>query len=260
MSRPSGLRQAVLAELVKVRAYRLTYWLLPLCLVSLVGAAALGYDATSAGLAAGADARSTLEGAAFAFGSGSLGCGILICIYAAAIVTADLGSGTVNHSLIAATRGTVVAAKVTVALLVVTVVSAAGFVAVTALGFVMLPSSIMSTLLLTSLLWTHVAGVVAALCTWAGLGLALALFVRRQAAATGLALLLVLAIPLLSSALTLAGRSMAWLDLLPGGLMQAATVTGSQGVPLASPLLATAGLLLWTGAFVAGGWWWFRRA
>lgn len=67
-------------------------------------------------------------------------------------------------------------------------------------------------------------------------------------------------VPAVASTAAALGGAARWAEYLPAGLMQAATVTGSESVLSVSPSVASLGLLLWAVAVSAGGWLAFRRA
>lgn len=253
------LTHAVRSELIKLRAYRVTYWLLPLVLVFLVGSAAFAFDAVAVSAASGAGQSTLIDSAAYAFGLGSLLSGLCLAVFAALIVTTDLGSGTLNQSLLVLPRHTVLLAKAVVAAAAAVLASVSGAVAVAALAAALLPSGLVGALLAAPALWTNLAGTLASHLTWTALGLGLGLLLQRQAAAMGATLVIMLGLPMAGASLTFAGHPQVWLDYLPAGLMQAATVTGSSA-PAIAPLAASAALLAWCGVFVGGGWLRLRRA
>ena len=68
-----------------------------------------------------------------------------------------------------------------------------------------------------------------------------------------------LAVPAIAATVAAMGGPTRWAEFLPSGLMQAATVTGSESVLSVSPGMASVGLLAWVAAFAAVGWVSFRR-
>ena len=126
------LSNAVGSELIKLRAYRLTYWLLPLALVFLVTAAAFGFDSVRLSAAEAAPQSVLIDSAAYAFGLGSPLSGLVLGVFAALIVTADQGSGTIYQSLLVLSRRTVVLAKVLASGAAAALITAVGTFAIAA--------------------------------------------------------------------------------------------------------------------------------
>lgn len=252
------LIHAVRSELIKLRAYRLTYFLLPLVLVCLVVSAIFGFDAVRGSAAEGTESSTLIESAAFAFGLGSWLSGVWLGVFAALMVTIDLGSGTLNQSLLVLPRRTVLLAKVVVAGAVAVLASLVGALAIAAAAIVMLPAGLPGVLVSAPALWTTLAGTLASHLTWTSLGLGMGLLMRRQAAAMGAALVIMLGLPLAGASFAFAGHTQHWLQYLPAGLMQAATAAPSSQ-PALAPLAASTALLLWCGVFVGSGWLRLRR-
>ena len=259
MRETTMLTAAVRSELIKLRAYRTTFALLPLVIAFMVGGAAFGFDATRSSAAGGAAPADLIESAAFAFGSGSLLSGLCLGIFGAMIVTTDLGSGTVYQSLQVLPRRAVLLAKVLVGVLVATIATMIGVLAAGVLGLVMLPGTISVALGTSGARWPNRGGTLARPLTWTAMGIGLGFVLKRQAAAMGATLLIMLGLPAAGAVLVFTGQAQRWLDYLPAGLMQAATITGSGSALTLGPLAATAVLLIWSCVFVGGGWLMFRR-
>ena len=90
---------ALRSELIKTRSLRVSFLVLPLAVVFLAGAAVVSLEIARRG-DTGAGLTAMVESSAFAFSSGSLLSGLVLGVFGALIVTTDLGSGTINHSLI----------------------------------------------------------------------------------------------------------------------------------------------------------------
>lgn len=250
---------ALRSELIKTRSLRVSFLVLPLAVVFLGGAAVVSLEIARRG-DTGAGLRAMVESSAFAFSSGSLLSGLVLGVFGALIVTTDLGSGTINHSLILLPRRDIFVAKVALALLAAVATSVVGAVAVGLIAVALLPGSALTPLATSGVLWANLAGGLASHLTWASLGAAAAFVLRRQAMAMGGVLAIMLGLPAIGSAMSaVSGTELRWADYLPPGLMQAATVTGSEAVLAVGPLTASAGLLAWSGVLLAVGWLCFRR-
>ena len=252
------LSNAVGSELIKLRAYRLTYWLLPLALVFLVTAAAFGFDSVRLSAAEAAPQSVLIDSAAYAFGLGSPLSGLVLGVFAALIVTADQGSGTIYQSLLVLSRRTGVLAKVLASGAAAALITAVGTFAIAAVALVMLPGSLVGALAAAPALWVTLAGTLVSHLTWVAVGLGFSLLLQRQASAVGAMVMLLFVVPMVGAALVAAGRTQNWLGYLPAGLMQTATGTVT-AQPGPTALLACVLLLGWCVAFVEAGWLRFRR-
>lgn len=252
------LTDALRSELIKVRALRTGYALLPVSALAMAATGALWLD--GARREAGADPSASLESAAFAFGSGTLVSGVALAVFAALIVTTDLTSGTINHSLLALSRGRLFSAKSLLVSAAAATVSLVGTLAVGVVAAVMLPGALLAELAVSGTWWLNLLGLTASHLLWAILGSTAGLALRRQAPAVGAVLAVTLAVPAASASIAAVGGATRWAEYLPAGLMQAATVTGSESMLSLSPGAASIGLLTWAIALAAIGWLAFRRA
>lgn len=190
------LSNAVGSELIKLRAYRLTYWLLPLALVFLVTAAAFGFDSVRLSAAEAAPQSVLIDSAAYAFGLGSPLSGLVLGVFAALIVTADQGSGTIYQSLLVLSRRTVVLAKVLASGAAAALITAVGTFAIAAVALVMLPGSLVGALAAAPALWVTLAGTLVSHLTWVAVGLGFSLLLQRQASAVGAMVMLLFVVPM----------------------------------------------------------------
>ena len=236
------LTDALRSELIKLRALRTTYALGPVSVLAMAGTAVLWLDGARREAGAGAAPSAIIESAAFAFGSGTLVSGVALAVFTALLVTTDLSSGTINHSLLLLTRGRVFGAKLLLAL-----------------AAVMLPGTLLGALTTSGTWWLNLLGLTASHLLWACLGSTAGMVVKRQAPAVGVLLAVTLAVPVASATVAAIGGPTRWAEYLPSGLMQAATVTGSESMLSLSPGIASLGLLAWVVAVAAVGWLSFRR-
>lgn len=252
----------LVSELVKVRAYRLTAWILPSVVVAMVGVAAFGLASAAEAFARGTSAPDLIEVVAFAPGSGTFVSGLLVGIFAMVVVTADETSGVINLSLMASRARDVLLAKLALGGLIALAVSVVGTVAVALAAVVLLPPELLSRTIVAPEVWVNVLGVATTHLAWAAMGSAAGLMLRRSALALGALMGLVLVPPVASASLRGAGllRVAAAVDLLPPGLMQSATLTGADAVAAVTPVLASLGLLAWCVLFGALGGLGFRRS
>ena len=132
----------VRAELVRSKAYRITYWVWPLILLSTLAAVAFSSSAIQKALEEGATPTSQIEALAFMPGSPTFFSGLLLAFWTTTLVTADWSSGTINHIHMAMSDGRILRAKlimVSAASLLTTVITTGTAVA---LSFLLLPSSL----------------------------------------------------------------------------------------------------------------------
>ena len=130
----------VRAELVRSKAYRITYWVWPLILLSTLAAVAFSSSAIQKALEEGATPTSQIEAVAFMPGSPTFFSGLLLAFWTTTLVTADWSSGTINHIHMAMSDGRILHAKlimVSAASLLTTVITTGTAVA---LSFLLLPS------------------------------------------------------------------------------------------------------------------------
>jgi ABC-type transport system involved in multi-copper enzyme maturation permease subunit len=246
---------ALRSELIKTRAYRLTGALLPMVVVATVTVAAFVLVAGADAARGGETLAAQIELVALAPSSGTFLSDLLVGIFAVVVVTADLSSGTVNLSLMAVRRGELVAAKVALGVLAALAASVVAVAGVALAALVLLPGSLLRAAGSSTVLWGNVLGMLASHLTWATMGSAAALVLRRSAPALGVLLGLVLVPPVISASLRGIDQSVAagLADLLPAGLMQAATVTAPDAVTALAPIPASLGLVGWCVVFVAIG-------
>lgn len=249
------------SELIKTRAYRLTTWLLPAVVVVMSAVGALSLLSASEVASRGEPIATQLETVAFAPGSGTFVSGLLVGIFATVVVTADFSSGVANLSLMASGRRPLFVAKLGIGLLAAFAASLIGSLGVGLAAFGLLPAELFWRASTAPVLWGNLLGVLASHLTWAALGTASAFVLRRSAAALGALLGLVLAPPALAATLRGFGQPAAanLVDLLPPGLMQAATLTGADSVSPVGAVPASLGLLVWCGVGVLVGWFAFGR-
>lgn len=253
------LTDALRSELIKLRALRTTYALGPVSVLAMAGTAVLWLDGARREAGAGAAPSAIIESAAFAFGSGTLVSGVALAVFTALLVTTDLSSGSINHSLLLLTRGRVFGAKLLLALGAAMAVSLVGTLAVGLVAAVMLPGTLLGALTTSGTWWLNLLGLTASHLLWACLGSTAGMVVKRQAPAVGVLLAVTLAVPVASATVAAIGGPTRWAEYLPSGLMQAATVTGSESMLSLSPGIASLGLLAWVVAVAAVGWLSFRR-
>lgn len=252
------LSNALRSELIKLRALRTSYALGPVSIVAMAGTAVLWLDNAGREAAGGAGPAAMIEAAAFAFGSGTLVSGVALAVFAALVATTDLSSGTINHSLLLLTRRHVFGAKLLLALGAAVAVSLAGTLAVGLVAALMLPGALVA-LAASGVWWLNLLGITASHLLWACLGCTAGLIFKRQAPAVGVVVAVTLAVPAIAATVAAMGAPTRWAEYLPSGLMQAATVTGSESVLSVSPGMASVGLLAWVAALAAVGWLSFRR-
>lgn len=253
---------ALRSELIKTRAYRLTGALLPMVVVAMVAVGAFALVTAAEAAVRGRPVAEQLELVALAPSSGTFFSGLLVGIFAVMVVTADASSGVINLSLMASGRRALLAAKATVGALAALVASVTGAVAVGVAALVLLPGNLFRAAVASSLLWGNLLGVLASHLVWATMGTAAALVLRRSAPALGILLGMMLAPPAISASLRGFNHPEAAgvVDLLPAGLMQAATVTGADAVTAIAAVPSSLGLLAWCVVFVVVGWLGFRPA
>lgn len=253
---------ALRSELIKTRAYRLTGALLPMVVIAMVAVGAFVLVTGAEAAINGQPLAAQLELVALAPSSGTFFSGLLVGIFAVVVVTADVSSGVANLSLMASGRRALLAAKATVGVLAALAASLVGAAAVGIAALLLLPGNLFRATVASSLLWGNLLGVFASHLVWATMGTAAALVLRRSAPALGVLLALMLAPPAISASLRGFNQPAAagLVDLLPAGLMQAATVTGADAVTAVAAVPASLGLLAWCAVFVVVGWLGFRPA
>lgn len=253
------LTAALSSELIKLRALRTSYALVPVSVVAMAGTALVWLDAARREAAAGATLSTVIESAAFAFGSGTLVSGVALAVFAALAVTTDLSSGTINHALLLLTRIRIFSAKMLLALAAAVAVSVAGVLAVGLAALVMLPVPLLGALATSRTWWLNLLGLTAVHLLWACLGCTAGLLFKRQAPAMGVVVAVTLAVPVVSASVAALGGPTRWSEYLPSSLMQAATVTGSESIAGPAPGIASLFLLAWVAALIGLGWLAFRR-
>lgn len=253
---------AWVSELIKTRAYRLTAWLLPAVAAVMTAVGAFSLVSASEAVGRGAPLAAQLETVAFAPGSGTFFSGLLVGIFAAVVVTADFSSGVVNLSLMASGRRPLFVAKLATGLLAALAASVVGSLGVGLAAAGLLPADLFWRASAAPVLWGNLLGVLTSHLAWAAMGAAAAFGLRRSAPALGTLLGLVLAPPALAATLRGFGQTTAagLVDLLPPGLMQAATLTGADSVSSVGPVPASLGLLVWCGVGVLVSWAAFGRS
>lgn len=241
----------VRAELVRSKAYRITYWVWPLILLSTLAAVAFSSSAIQKALEEGATPTSQIEAAAFMPGSPTFFSGLLLAFWTTTLVTADWSSGTINHIHMAMSDGRILRAKlimVSAASLLTTVITTGTAVA---LSFLLLPSSLVLATLPSSVFWVNVLGTLAVHLTWGLLALVAAWWLSKPALSVGAVLVVVLGAPALETAFASAGVSTPVFSYLPSSLMNTATLTGSELATKMTPLMAGLLLVAWCAVALA---------
>lgn len=251
------------SELIKLRAYRLSGWLLPLTTAAMTGVALFMLVIAAQAHRSGDPDGAALAGVAIAPGSGTFLSGLLVGILATIVVTADFSSGVMNLSLMTLPRGRLFVAKAAIGLVAAALVSLVGVIGVGVAAVIVLPNELLARALATPELWGNVFGTLMTHLTWAAMGVATAFMLRRSARVLGVLLLLTLGAPTLGATLGAFGHKWAadLINLLPAGLMAQATegaVRGEGAVP--HLWFASLGLLAWCVVFLVLGWVAFRRA
>ena len=241
----------VRAELVRSKAYRITYWVWLLILLATLAAVAFSSSVVQKALEEGATHASQIEAVAFMPGSPTFFSGLLLAFWATTLVTADWSSGTINHIHMAMSNGRILRAKLIVistASLLTTVITTGAAVA---LCFSLLPASLVLATLASPVLWINVLGTFAVHLTWGILALVAAWWLPKPALSVGTVLIVVVGVPALETALTTAGLDTPIFSYLPSSLMNAATLTGSELATRLTPLLAGLLLILWCAVVTA---------
>ncbi len=253
---------ALASELIKLRAYRTTAWLFPLVLFAMAGIGAFSLFVVVDSLKKGAPVADQVPIIAFAPGSGTLISGMVLAVFVTITVTADYTSKVANLSLMALPRrASLFGAKTVIGVGTAVLVSVLGVVAVTLAGFLMLPAEAFRLGAASPVTWGNILGVLTSHLIWATMALGLALVLRRSAPTLGVLLVIMLGTPAVAAALRSFDLPQVAkvLDVLPPGLMNAATVTGADAATTIHAVPASLGLTAWSVVFVALGWWGFRR-
>ncbi len=161
---------ALRSELIKLRAHRITWWLVPLVVAAMVSVAVLALLASLDAMNRGASRAEQLELVAVAPASGTLVSGLLIGVFAIIMVTSDTSTGVINLSLQVLSRRAVLLAKLSVGAMVTLTVSVAGLVGIALAAVIILPHDLLIDAMASRSVWVNVVGVLTTHVTWMSLG------------------------------------------------------------------------------------------